>query len=388
MADLFDVAVVGAGPAGTSAALQVLRTRPDARVALLDAADFPRDKTCGDGIAAHVFDVLESLGVEGLERLGPPVPRLRLRIPSGRTVDRTCARPNRVIPRKVFDAELVRAAVSRGALPFRHRVRGFEVRSDRVVLDNGVEARVVIGADGANSSMRRLLGGPRYEPNGVAVAIRGYASHSLETDALVIEFARAAYPAYAWAFPLPDGRSNVGYGVFHANGGGNRQELLDMLQRLLPGLPPEPESVRGHRLPLSSGQRFHPDGRVLLAGDAAAMVNPFTGEGIYEAVVSGVLAGRAALLGAHAGRAHRQAMRRRFGRHQRHTAWLADLIRRDWFLEAGLVAAARDHRVFDATVELGLGTGTIPFSAIGPVLTAALHVARERSRSASGGPFS
>src|SRR5690606_11244486 len=95
MADLFDVAVVGAGPAGTSAALQVLRTRPDARVALLDAADFPRDKTCGDGIAAHVFDVLESLGVEGLERLGPPVPRLRLRIPSGRTVDRTCARPNR-----------------------------------------------------------------------------------------------------------------------------------------------------------------------------------------------------------------------------------------------------------------------------------------------------
>lgn len=377
MAEIFDVAVVGAGPAGTSAALQVLRTRPDARVALLDAVDFPRDKTCGDGIAAHVFDVLERLGAPGLERLGPAVSRLRLCSPSGRTVDRACVRPNRVIPRKVFDAELVRAAVDRGAVLFRHRVRDFEVGPDRVVLDSGLEARVVVGADGANSSVRRLLGGPRAEASTMALAIRGYSSRTLVPDALVIEFARTAYPAYAWAFPGPGGRSNVGYGVFYGDGVGSRQEMLDMLGAMLPGQPPDPDSVRGHRLPLATGPRFHPDGRVLLAGDAAAMVNPFTGEGIYEAIVSGVLAGEAALLGAGAGRAHRQAMTRRFGRHQRHTAWLAGMIGRGWFLEAGIAAASRHRRVFDAAVELGLGTGTIPFSVLGQVLTAAARVGRD-----------
>ena len=75
---MHDVAIVGAGPAGSAAALRVLQLRPDARVVLLDAATFPRDKTCGDGIAAHVFDLLAALGVEG-SGSAPAVPRLRLR---------------------------------------------------------------------------------------------------------------------------------------------------------------------------------------------------------------------------------------------------------------------------------------------------------------------
>ncbi len=64
----------------------MLRDRPASRVLLLDAAAFPRDKTCGDGIAAEVFDLLAALGVPGLDGLVPPVPRLRLRTPGGRVV--------------------------------------------------------------------------------------------------------------------------------------------------------------------------------------------------------------------------------------------------------------------------------------------------------------
>ena len=82
MDEIDDVAIVGAGPAGSAAALRVLQLRPDARVVLLDAAAFPRDKTCGDGIAAHVFDLLDALGVVGLADRGPAVPRLRLRTAS------------------------------------------------------------------------------------------------------------------------------------------------------------------------------------------------------------------------------------------------------------------------------------------------------------------
>jgi geranylgeranyl reductase family protein len=365
--DLVDVAVVGAGPAGSAAALRALQLRPDARVLLLDAAAFPRDKTCGDGIAAHALELVEALGVPGVDRLGPPVPRLRLRTPGGRVVERTCARPNRVVPRVVFDAELVAAAVARGARLLRHRVRHLEVRPDRVVLDGAVAARVVIGADGANSTIRRLVGGPVTPPSATAVAVRGYAPAALDPDALVIEFARGPYPAYAWSFPLPGGGANVGYGVFDKRGSGSRAELVAALRAVLPGQEPDPATVRGHHLPLSSGPRHHPDGRVLLVGDAAALVNPLTGEGIFDALASGVLAGRAALLGAGAGAAHRAAMRRAFERHHAHGALLARLLRHPRFLDAAVLAAARHQSVFDAAIDLGLGRGTAPLHALARV---------------------
>jgi geranylgeranyl reductase family protein len=370
MDEIDDVAIVGAGPAGSAAALRVLQLRPDARVVLLDAATFPRDKTCGDGIAAHVFDLLDALGVVGLADRAPAVPRLRLRTASDRVADRMCARPNRVIRREVFDAALADAAVARGAQLRRHRVRSLEVRADRVVLDSDIAARTVIGADGANSVVRRLLGAATAPPRSMAVAIRGYAPTVTDPDALVIEFAQGPYPAYAWSFPVAGGGSNVGYGVFDRRGSGSRQEFLDALHTLLPGQEPDPATVRGHHLPLSTSPRFHPDGRVLLAGDAAGMVNPLTGEGIFDAVASGVLAGRAALQGAAAGALHRRAMRRCFGRHHRHSAAMARLSAEPRFLDAALLAASRHSRVFDAAVDLGLGRGTVPVAALVRVIGA------------------
>ncbi|WP_198962075.1 NAD(P)/FAD-dependent oxidoreductase [Pseudonocardia sp. MH-G8] len=383
MDDLVDVAVVGAGPAGSAAALRVLQLRPDARVLLLDAATFPRDKTCGDGIAAHALDLVEGLGVPGVSALGPPVPRLRLRSPGGRVVDRLCARPNRVVRRTVFDAELVAAATARGARLHRHRVRRLEVRADRVLVDDVAAARVVIGADGANSVVRRLLGAPGAPPSTVAVAVRGYAPVTLDPDALVIEFAPGPYPAYAWSFPLPGGGANVGYGVFDRRGGGSRAELVEALRALLPGQEPDPATVRGHHLPLSTGPRHQPDGRVLLAGDAAALVNPLTGEGIFDALASGALAGRAALLGPAAGAAHRAAVRRAFHRHHVHAGMLARLLRHSRFLDAAVTAAARHQSVFDAAVDLGLGRGTAPAHALARVALTYATLRRPPARPAA-----
>jgi flavin-dependent dehydrogenase len=104
---------------------------------------------------------------------------------------------------------------------------------------------------------------------------------------------------------------------------------------------------------------------VLLAGDAAGLVNPMTGEGIYYAVATGALAGRAAaraLAGgtpAGAGAGHRRAVRRRLDRHLHHTWTAARLSRHPAVVDAGIVAAGRDQRHFDSLVELGLGDGRI-----------------------------
>ncbi len=356
--DVLDVAVVGAGPAGAAAALRMLQLRPDARVLLLDAADFPRDKVCGDGVAPHVFALLDALGVPDLTGLGPPLWGLHVRSPGGRVVAARCDRPSRVIPRAVLDAALVDAAVARGAELRRHRVRRLEVRPDRVVLDGEISARVVVGADGAHSAVRRALGAPPAPAPTTAIAIRGYADTCVDPGALVIAFARTRPPAYAWSFPLPGRRANVGYGVFGATTPVTRRELLDGLNRELPGHELEPGSVRGHHLPLSTGPRFQPDGRVLLVGDAAALVNPVTGEGIFYGVASGALAARAALLGAGAGARHRAALRRSLGRHHRHVGALARAVPHGRFVDAAVVAAGRDRHVFDAIVEVGLGRGT------------------------------
>src|SRR6478752_945189 len=111
MADSWDLVVVGAGPAGSAAALGALAARPDLRGLLLDRADFPRDKACGDGIAPHVLDVLESVGVTGLLDDWSQVRRLELH-QGGDEVAREMARPAWVVPRAVFDHRLVTAAVS------------------------------------------------------------------------------------------------------------------------------------------------------------------------------------------------------------------------------------------------------------------------------------
>lgn len=365
LSELHDLVIVGAGPAGAACALRARQQRPEQSVLLLDAAEFPRDKTCGDGIAAHVLHELTELGVPwSTWDTYPDVARLRLRTPSGRSVSRVCREPNRVIRRLEFDAVLVAAALDRGAMLRRHRVRSIEVRADRVVLDGSIHARVVVGADGANGVIRRALGAPAMD---MAVAIRGYAPTAVDPSTLVIEFAESRVPAYAWSFPLADGGANVGYGVIDKRAGGTKAQLLAGLASTLPGCSPEPGTVRGHQLPLSTSPRFHPDGLVLLVGDAAGLVNPLTGEGIYYAIVSGSLAADAAGYGAGAGARHRGALARRLSRHHWHVARMAALVQHRAFLDAAVAASARHQSVFDAAVDLGLGAGTAPWGALARV---------------------
>jgi geranylgeranyl reductase family protein len=364
MTEQWDLVVVGSGPAGAATALGALHSEPGLSVLLLDRSDFPRDKACGDGVAPHVDDLLASVGVHGLLADLVPVRRLELQH-SGVTVSREMARAAYVVPRTTLDARLLTAATAAGASFRRQRVRSVRLGTDSAQVEN-LTSRVVVGADGAHSVVRRAVGG-RPSPR-TALAVRGYAPvRPVDAGKQTIVFGTARQPSYAWSFDRGDGLANVGYGeLLHAGRPAlPRAQLVEQLERLLPGSTVDGASWRGHHLPLSTWTWRQPDGRCLLVGDAAHLINPVTGEGIYYAVATGILAGRAAAAalredgGGTAGSRHRRAVRNLLGRHLKHTSVVRGLITTPAVARAGIRAAAADQRVFDDLVELGLAQGRV-----------------------------
>jgi menaquinone-9 beta-reductase len=373
--------VVGAGPAGAAAALEARRLRPDASVLLVDKAAFPRDKACGDGLGPHAVDELSALGASHVLDGYPPIRGLRLRSPRGLEVAGDPARPNWVVPRAVLDARLVEAARAAGVELRQAGVRRLEQRDRLVLVDGELAARVVVGADGANSTVRRLLGAPSNPDRALAIAVRGYAPAPPGRPEQLIAWVAEGWPAYVWSFPTGTGVANVGYGLLRSRFSADRAELHRRLRDLLPAAEPDPASLRAHHLPFSSFRPPPGRGRVLLAGDAASLINPLSGEGIYYALASGRMAARAALTApTDPVAAYRRLLAKALGRHLRHAAVLARAIHAPALAEAGLGAAATSPALFDTLVELGLGQARIT-----PRLLAALPGGLARARLATRG---
>jgi flavin-dependent dehydrogenase len=333
---------------------------------VLDRAAFPRDKACGDGIAFEATEALDGLGfnVPDLVRGFPPLRLLELRAPGGPTVARPMRRDVHVVPRLVLDSRLVEQVGGFGVEVRRHDVRALRVSAGGVEVDGRIRADVLIGADGANSVVRRALAPPQRRPRQVALAIRGYGpALPGQVGVQLIAMSGRRWPAYAWSFPLGDGRANLGYGEHLGVAPLTRAAMWRRMAELLPGATLALTSVRGHHLPLTTGRPQIPDGRVLLAGDAQSLVNPITGEGIFYAVVSGALAGQAAA-DPNPGRAYRQLLRRKLSGHFRHTTTLARFGRWPGLIDAGVRAAAADQRVFDDLVDLGLADGRLTARAV------------------------
>jgi menaquinone-9 beta-reductase len=193
------------------------------------------------------------------------------------------------------------------------------------------------------------------------VSLRAYARAPAGEPELVFRLPHDPWPAYAWAFPTGPEEANVGVVLLDGRTPSSRAALASLLAEALPEWAPLPGTVRGFHLPLSPGRPALAGGRVLLAGDAAGLVNPMSGEGIATALVSGMLAGRSAVGDpSRAGRVYRAAVRRHLGRHLRHAGWAARAMRSRAWTDATVAAADADTSVFTALAELTVGTGPFP----------------------------
>lgn len=364
-----DVAVVGAGPAGTATALALRQRRPEWDVLLLDRSPPGRDKVCGDGVGPDAVPWLVAVGQDRLLDPAEQVAAFRLVVPGGANVEGASPTAGFVVPRAVFDARLLTAARRAGARFVQGRVVALSQDAAGVTLalhsGSSVRARYAVGADGANSVVRRLLGVPPNTGRHLAVAVRGYVRRPAGFDALVLAWERAERLAYAWAFPTADGRVNVGYGRAVGRPPVGRATLVARCRLLLADAAPTIDlreaTFSGHRLPLSSRRPVPAHGRVLLAGDAASLINPLSGEGICYALASGVLAGEAIAAagpGPDAGHRYATALRRQFGAHDRQVG-VAYRLLSPVVVASAVRAAGADPRLFERLSGLALGSGVL-----------------------------
>ena len=305
----YDVVVVGGGPAGSSAACTIIKS--GLSVLLIDKSEFPREKCCGDGLTTMALRLSEELGLDilKLDNL-EVVDKAVIHFPSGRK--EVFPLPGKglfaaIVPRAEYDLALIDLARElKVDVRLGHKFSSINFDGKRTFLDiegmGEVETSFVVAADGAWSPVRRSLNLGEDQSRGEWLAFRQYIS-GVEPDCndLHVWFEKDLLPGYAWSFPLPDGKANVGFGVLkskHSSASETAQLARDLLNR------DSISETLGENIKLEGRQTAWPiparissqrltSGPVIFIGDAAASTDVLTGEGIGQALLTGILAGEA-----------------------------------------------------------------------------------------------
>jgi geranylgeranyl reductase family protein len=368
-----DVCVVGAGPGGSAAALAL--AREGVPTLLLERSVFPRDKVCGDAFSGRSVGVLKDLCPGFMQRLSAigssqsaqgavisSPSRVHVHIPIPESHDPRVRVPGFLVRRSLFDQEL---ALEAAAHPEIELLQGAEVSAYereeegwrlQLRLDGGshtriLRTRLVIAADGAESRLARRLAPSRTLKRSTGVGVRTYYEgvEGMQTGWIELHYVAPLFPGYLWMIPLDGGITNVGIWQplrYRRHGNIHFRELLTTLLKSVPdlgrrfvharrtGLP------RGARLPLGARRPVLSGPDCLLVGDAASLVDPFTGEGIGNALMSGRLAGEhaARFLSTQAGerpdlRDYDRQVRGALDKEYRLTRRLSSLASHQWILD-------------------------------------------------------
>lgn len=307
----FDVVICGAGPAGSTAALALGRS--GLKVAMLDKDVFPRDKICGDAIAPYVPKVLATIDPayrDALEKFEHKemVNICRIVAPNEKVLDLEFEATGFISARMGFDNFLFELAA---ALPnitvFQNTaVKNATVNEEAVLIETdtelSIEAKLVIGCDGAHSIINKRLTDGKIDLKHYSGAVRGYYKNvtGIPENTFELHFLKNIIPGYFWIFPLENNVANVGLGMLS-----NRisRDKINLKKEMLEVIQNNPYlkdrftgaemigEIKGFGLPLGSRKVQLSGNRFMLCGDAASLIDPATGEGIGQAMVSGRYAG-------------------------------------------------------------------------------------------------
>lgn len=310
---MHDVVIVGAGPGGSTVGYYLAKQGLD--VLLLDKADFPRDKTCGDGLTPRALTILEDMGLlSELLPLGSRLNRVEIASATGQTVEAPFPGKNGrpgytlIVPRLTLDDTLRSHAIAHGAqFQSQVRVTGVEANTKGVKITGkcsggsfSATARVAVVATGASIPLLQQMGLLKKMPT-VALAARAYFEEVKGlSDCMQLSFAGVPLPGYGWVFPLRHGAANIGAGIFPWGlaGRGMSRNTRQAFDRFIQN-PQLKEMLAGARrvgpvksYPLRMDFLTAPTyaERTLLVGEATGLVNPLTGEGIDYALESGKVA--------------------------------------------------------------------------------------------------
>ena len=389
-----DVCILGAGPAGAAAALKL--SRLGIPCILIDKAIFPREKICGDGISHRVMDIvskwidpsvaerfaaaktihLDSWGLlfEGTKQNSfdieyRPFNDKTKEIPSGF-----------VCKRYEFDNFLVNEVRNCHNITLMENVEitDFQPNTEGVSTENQtgnngwilqnktgdvvVQARLLLVADGAHSRFARQIGGIEMDPKHYMASVKAYYKGVTDFHAdnyLEFYFHKDFLPGYFWIFPLPNGEANVGIAIVSEEVSKRKLNLKKCLQEVIEDKFKERfknaeliGDIQGFGLPLGSKKRKLSGDNYMLLGDAACLIDPLTGEGIANALVSGAVAAEQAAkclekndFSAQILRGYDERIYRMRGQEFRVSYWLQRQFRRAWFFNALAFIVSKNKRL-------------------------------------------
>ena len=312
----YDIIIVGAGPAGCACAYQL--RNENLKIALIDKSTFPRDKICGDALSADVVNQLYRID----ERLGKDFENFSTKIdshgvrfyaPNGNVLDIDFKNPvhgkaaGYISKRIDFDNFWFSQISNQPNIDIYLNEQITEVTANSsealvVTSSSKYEAKMVIGADGAHSVVNKKLGSIKVEKNHYCAGIRQYykgVANIHPQNHIELHFYNEVLPGYFWIFPLPNGEANVGIGMLSSEVSNQKINLKERMSEIIASHPNVKERFKnavpietkqGFGLPIGSKKRPISGNRFLLLGDAASLIDPFTGEGIGNAIRSGRLA--------------------------------------------------------------------------------------------------
>ena len=316
--EIFDVLIVGAGPSGSNTAISYKNLNPDLKVGIIDKAVFPRDKSCGDAIGPGVINALKRFNNEHIldnepevistSLFGPDNIGIQNYIPKVKNKDDSVVY---VIPRYELDNRIFNIAKDLDVTSLEDtRYINYENIEDEKVLKVEIETsskekkfiftKLLVGADGANSRVRKSLNLKQNSDLHKAIAIRAYINSPnyleiFKERTLMFEINVSALKGYAWAFPSKDDLINIGIGMPLNLFKKDDMDINKMLDSFITTLESKGVVVnnlrmeKSYMLPFASSRPKLSHDKIALVGDAGSMINPMSGEGIFYGMEAGYL---------------------------------------------------------------------------------------------------